>query len=581
MRGFSFPSHGWCSEMSKILILPEALINKIAAGEIIERPASVVRELIDNSIDAGAKRISVEVLHGGKKLIKVSDDGAGMERDDALLCFERYATSKIKSEDDLFNISTLGFRGEALPSIASVSKVTLITSSLNSDIGTRIEPSGIQGKTLRDSAWVASDAPPVNGTIIEVRDLFYNTPVRRKFFKSTFTELSHIIEVVMQKAIAYHEIAFSLNHNGSDIINVHAVKDLKERFIQLYSEELFNEFLEIKGEGIGIKLYGFLSAPDFTRASRSHQYIFVNRRSVKNPTVSHAIYSAYSGLIPKDRHPAFFLFLDIDPKKVDVNVHPAKREVRFERPDEIHKLVESSIHERLRGWQVKGVSFISTAEYIDFEARASGDFVVRESQPAFFTSEVTLTPSHLHIGESFIAVVSDDALTIIDQHAVHERILYEKFLKRTELNVETLLLPIRVELPPKEFNIIMNYKDFLHDLGLHIEEFGGNNVIVRTIPKELCKVDMKGLLLNIAEGISEEEGSGVKGISEKERLLRNIALRLACHRAVRGSETLGREELSKLIDELDRSEEPHRCPHGRPTRISFSLNDLKKMFKRK
>jgi len=572
--------------MSEILILPQELINKIAAGEIIERPASVVRELIDNSIDAGAKRISVEVFHGGKKLIKVSDDGAGMDRDDALLCFERYATSKIKSEDDLFNISTLGFRGEALPSIASVSKVTLITSGVNSDIGTKIEPTIIQEKTITDSARVASDAPPVHGTIIEVRDLFYNTPVRRKFLKSTTTELSHIIEVVMQKAIAYHEITFSLNHNGSDIINVHAVKDLKERFIQLYSEELFNEFLEIKGEGRGIKLYGFLSAPDFTRASRGHQYIFVNRRSVKNPTVSHAIYSAYSGLIPKDRHPAFFLFLDIDPKKVDVNVHPAKREVRFERPDEIHKLVESSIHNSLRGWQVKGTSFIPTAEYIDFEPPASKDrlyedLVVRESQPAFFTSGVTPTPSYLHIGESFIAVVSNDALHIIDQHAVHERILYEKFLKRTEIEVETLLLPIRVELPPKEFNIIMSYKDFLHDLGLHIEEFGGNNVIVRTIPKELHKADMKGLFLDIAEGIFDEKGSGVKGISEKERLLCNIASRLACHRAVRGRETLNREELSKLIDELDRSEEPHRCPHGRPTRISFSLDDLKKMFKRK
>lgn len=580
MRGFSCPNPGWCSEMSKILLLPEELASKIAAGEIIERPASVVRELIDNSIDADARNISVEVLHGGRRLIKVSDDGIGMDRDDAILCFERYATSKITREDDLFNISTLGFRGEALPSIASVSKVTLITSGVNSGIGTRIEIGAGQKKFIKD-------APPAQGTILEVRDLFYNTPARRKFLKSTPTELSHIIEAVIQKAIAYHEISFSLKHNGSDIINVYATRSLKERFIQLYSEELFNEFLEIEKEVKGIRVYGFLSMPDFTRAYRGYQYIFVNRRAVRNPTVSHAIYSAYSGLIPKDRHPAFFFFLDIDPRKVDVNVHPAKREVRFEDPQEIHTLVESSIQNALSQWRVKGISYTPTREYIDFEPltlkdRLYEDLVIRESQPAFFTPEATLAPStYLHIGESFIAVVFNEGLTIIDRHAAHERILYEKFLKKDGIDVEDLLIPIRVELPAKEFNIIMNYKDSLHELGLHIEEFGGNNVIIRALPKELHKADMGRLLLDIASGIIEEEESGAKGISKKESLSRNIAARLACHKSIRGSKPLNSEELSRLIADLDKTEMPNRCPHGRPTKISFSADDLKKMFKRK
>lgn len=578
--------------MPKISILSDNLINKIAAGEIIERPAAVVRELIDNSIDAGAKNISVEILHGGKKLIKVSDDGIGMDREDAVLCLERHATSKITSEDDLFNISTLGFRGEALPSIASVSKVTLVTSGEGSDAGTRIEISSGHKKTV-------ADAPASRGTIMEVRDLFYNVPARRKFLKTTSTELSHIIDVVMQKSLPYFETAFSLNHNGSDVINVHSVKNLRERFIQLYSEELVREFIEARKEGRGIKLYGFLSTPDFTRAGRGYQYIFINRRAVKNPTASHAVYAAYSGLIPKDRHPAFFLFLDIDPRKIDVNVHPAKREVRFESPDEIHKLIESAVNEAVSPKRTIGADYTHITESPGSIAAALKDRlysspVIRESLPEsalgggkefqtdFFAGEII--PSgrrYFYIGESFVAAVTDKGLIIIDQHAAHERILYEKFLKRTKIEIESLFLPVRVELPPKEFNVIMSCKNFLHDFGFDIDEFGANNVIVRALPRELNKADIKGLLLDIASGILEEEESGAKDTSGKEALVHNISARLACHKSVRGSEPLNDHELSRLLSDLEKTEMPDKCPHGRPTKIFFSLDDLRKMFKRK
>ncbi|HCC68541.1 MAG TPA: DNA mismatch repair endonuclease MutL [Nitrospiraceae bacterium] len=554
--------------MPEISILPEFLINKIAAGEVIERPASVVRELIDNSIDASAKKISVEIVHGGKKLIKVIDDGEGMDRKNASLCFERHATSKIKSEDDLFNIFTLGFRGEALPAIASVSKVTMITSQPDSPNGTKIE-------TRAGYERLITDAPAWRGTCVEVRDIFYNTPARRKFLKSVSTELSHIIDVIMQKALSYPEMSFSLIHNGRDIISVPEAGSRMERFIQLYGEELSNEFFDASEEGDGIKLYGFFSFIEFARATRSYQYIFVNRRAVKNPTVSHAVYNAYSSLIPKDRHPAFFLFLDINPGKVDVNVHPVKREVRFDSPEEIHKLITLALNKNLsKDSHVTGMQGY-TPSYEWTETR--GPFAVHDStgfQTDILTYEAVPHARYFYIGESFIAEITEGGLTIIDQHAAHERILYEKFLKKTSIEVESLLFPARIELPAREYNVIMSHKKLLHDFGLDFDEFGLNNVIVRSMPRELLKADIKGLLLDIASGILEEHGTG------KEKLMHTTAARLACHKAVRGDEGLKQGEIIRLLSELEKTEMSDRCPHGRPTRIHFSIRDLRRLFKR-
>jgi DNA mismatch repair protein MutL len=585
--------------MSTISILPEILVNKIAAGEIIERPASVVRELLDNAIDAGAQTISVEVLYGGKKLIKVIDDGAGMDRKDASLCFERHATSKIKSEDDLFNIHTLGFRGEALASVASVSKVILITSTAHSPVGTKVEITTGHKKEI-------TDASPLKGTTLEIRDIFYNTPARRKFLKSTQTESSHIIDIVTQKALSYPEITFFLKHNHSEVMGVSSAKDIKERFIQLYSEEMFNEFIEISRQGRGIKLYGFSSVREFARSAKNFQLIFMNRRPVKNPTIAHAVYSAYRDVIPKDKHPAYFLFFDIDPRKVDVNVHPAKREVRFEAPDEIHRIVEFSIRDVLHVHQGKTPDYKqSTVSTVYGTVQPAGEkkfgmYVIRDTlesalesgieplsasedtQTDFFSERlVPVAKRYFYIGESFFAEAAHNGLVIIDQHAAHERILYEKLLKKTNIEVEQLFLPIRVELPAREFNIIMNHRELFHDVGLSIDDFGANNIIVRTVPRELQKADMRGLIIDTASGIMEQEHLGIKGDSGKQNLLHNIAARLACHTSVRGKEQLNNEELSQLVSDLDKTEMPDTCPHGRPTRVFFSLDDLRKMFKRK
>lgn len=575
--------------MSTISVLPEILINKIAAGEVIDRPASVVRELVDNSIDAGATQIHIDVLHGGKKLIKVSDNGQGMDIDDARLCFERHATSKIVREDDLFDITTLGFRGEALPAIASISKVILISSTANATAGVKVE---IEANNKINT----SDAPPVQGTAIEIRDIFYNTPARKKFLKTNPTELSHIIETVTQKAFTFPGISFSLTNNNKEIMDVPVASNLKERFKQIYGEDFTNEFLEFKTTGKIINLTGFCSSANFTRASRSHQFIFVNNRPVKNPTINHAVYSAYSNIIPRDKHPAYFLFLDIDPKIVDVNVHPAKREVRFERPDEIHRAVSATVYEALNpGSSIKTdvASYADTSgSYAvpDFRVNTQDAPVVSEavqgllkdSQTDIFKSGITPDISvFYYIGEAFIARTSDNGLEIIDQHAAHERILYERFLNKTSIETDTLFLPIRIELPAKEYNLIIRNKKLFHGLGLDIEDFGDNNIIVRAIPKELKKAEMNELLLDIASGILEEETSGIKGELTAQSILKKIAARMACHKSVRGSEPLNNEELTVMMSDLEKTEAPDRCPHGRPTRIFLSMDDLNKMFKRK
>ena len=573
--------------MSKIAILPDLLINKIAAGEVVERPASVVRELLDNAIDAGATRIEVEILHGGKKLIRVSDNGSGMDRDDALMSLERHATSKIETEDQLFNISTLGFRGEALPAISSVSKLTLTTATKGAETGTKIEIGAQRDK-------VVSDTPPVKGTTIEVRDIFYNTPARRKFLKTIPTEFSHIINTVVQKAFAYTGIAFTLTHNNSEVMGFNAAADLKERFVQLYGAEMADEFISINKKAKAMKVSGFVSSPGAARASRSHQFIFVNSRPVKNATINHAIYDACRDVIPDRRHPAYFLFLDVDPLNVDVNVHPAKLEVKFERPDDIHRFVSAGVYEALNPaaevdaapvqkpvWPgASGGGYVPVSTNSPAVSEASGMFGT--SQTDFFSSGITPEVRHFfHIGESFVATPTDEGLMIIDQHAAHERILYEKFLCREKVESRELFMPVRIELPPREYNFIIKQREALKGLGLEIDEFGKNNLLVRSMPRELHKTDVRGLLIDVAEAIIEEETNGIRTEGTGEALLKGIAARLACHRSVRGSEHLGNEEMTAMMSELEKTGEPDKCPHGRPTRMLFSINDLRKMFKRK
>ena len=562
-----------------IKILDPQVVSKIAAGEVVERPASVVKELIENSIDAKSTDIRVEVLSAGKRMIKVSDNGAGMEKEDALMCFERHATSKIDNENDLFNIRTMGFRGEALPSIASVSKVKLITGLKGSDSGVSMELTGGEKKEVKDSSF--------SGTSIEIKDLFFNTPARKKFLKTNSTELYHIIDIVTKESLSHYEIGFTLITENQETMLLPKASGFRERIMQIYGDEFLAGLIKVTAEYGGMKINAFVSSAENFRNSRTHQFIFINRRPVKDPSVSHAVYNAYEGILPKDKHPVFFLFLDIDPKKADFNVHPTKREVRFEDKEGIHRFVNVSIRDVVKEERTEYTK--SFTETPDISCREHIRPVSSRDKSAYYDSPVSRLNSNIsenleliykpslpfiYLGDTFIAVSGKGGLTIIDHHAAHERILYEKFLKKINLDSHQLLFPQQVKLSHKEYRVILENKTLLYEFGIEADDFGHDTLIIHSLPDALDSADLRGILSDVASAISE-------GTHPDKSLKEALAARIACHASVRGKEILNREEFSRLIADLEKTEHPDQCPHGRPTRLFFTLDDLKKMFKRK
>lgn len=547
--------------MPLIKVLPVELRNKIAAGEVIERPASVVKELIENSIDAGSTEIKIEILNGGRGLIRVTDNGSGMDREDALLSIERHATSKLFTEEDLFNIKTMGFRGEALPSIASVSKMRIITGMKGSNSGTLIE---IHGGEIRE----VKDYPAI-GTAVEVRDLFYNTPVRKKFMRSEGTESLHIIEYVTAEALAYWEIGFILIMDRKETMYLPPAKDTGERISQIYGYEFLEGLLEVNSEREGISMRSFVSREGNLRGRKSHQFIFINKRPVKDPSISHAVYNAYEG-IPKDRHPLFFLYLSINPKEVDVNVHPSKREVRFSDKERVYRFVREGIKDSLR--RAKKPLQVERPEGLQIQS-----VPLEAERPSYISEEQELSyrPSipYIYLGECFIAFPERNGLVILDHHAAHERILYEHFLKGQGIDSFRLLFPKQVKLTALEYEAVLNNSSILNEMGIELNDFGDNTVIVRSLPVVLREANIKLLLSDVASAILEGDRPD-KSLKEK------IASRIACHNSIRGREILSHEEVQSLINDLEETDDPDHCPHGRPTRVFLSINDLRRMFGR-
>ena len=570
-----FPSSSFLKcDMPLIKVLPPDLRNKIAAGEVIERPASVVKELIENSIDAAGTDIRVDVLHGGKRLIKVSDDGTGMDREDALLCFESHATSKLAGEEDLFNIETMGFRGEALPSIASVSRAKLVTGLRGSRSGIAIEMIGGDVKEIKES--------PSVGTSVEVKDLFFNTPARKKFLKSTGTELSHIIDTVTKEALSHWEIGFRLVSDNRETMVVPPSSGPRERIMQIYGEEFLTGLTEVKAETTGLSMIAYVSKGDNFRNMRSHQLIFLNRRPIRDQAVSRAVYHAFEGILPLDRHPIFFLFIDIDPHRVDFNVHPAKREVRFADKESVYRFVNNGIREAVKRERTEFTKQFMEMPGTDYPAASpDSSSPCPSSFPA--AGSVIAEPLELgyraslpfiYLGDTFIAVSGRGGLTLIDHHAAHERILYEKFLRGINLNSHALLFPQQVRLSHKEYKVILENVSILKDFGIEAEDFGHETVIVRSLPSVLAQADISGILSDVASCMLE-------GVSPDSSFKEALAAKIACHSSVRGKDILNQEEVSTLLADLELTEHPDQCPHGRPTRIFFTTDDLKKMFKRK
>jgi DNA mismatch repair protein MutL len=582
-------------ERGKIRILPTDLVSRIAAGEVVERPAAVVKELLDNSLDAGSTRILVEVAEGGRRIIRVTDDGEGMDREDATLAFERHATSKLRSDQDLSLIRTLGFRGEALPSIAAVSKVRLLTAVRSQALGTEVWLHG--GELIK-----VEDAAAAPGTQVEVQDLFFNTPARKKFLKSVSTEFSHISQMVQQAALCWPRVSFSLLHNGQAVAEYPAVENSRDRLFQVYGRRLVDGMRNIAAEQPGCRVLGFAVSPEQTRTSRSPQDLFVNGRPVKNATVAHAVYDGYATSLAKGRHPLFVLFLDVDPHRVDVNVHPTKREVRFADQELIHHLVRqgvrqalgtaetqpSAAHSSARGMAkpVNGmlgphVSLPSERPVVDRSEPQGGPTLplgVCEMSPRYASAGPELDIVALgQISRTFLVVQVGTELSIIDQHTAHERVLFERLWRSwlaQQISVQPLLIPEPFDLPPDRAAVLQDCLEHLAMLGLEIEPFGSGSFIVRSVPAQLGGLDHAALIVDLLEDLAQCRQSSV------EHRLQPIVATLACHGAVRAGRVMELPEIRQLVTDWVAEGLPMTCPHGRRVALRFPSEELAKIFGR-
>ena len=670
--------------MSIINILPEAVANRIAAGEVVERPASVVKELLENSLDAAARRIEISVEAGGKRLVRVVDDGQGMTHDDALLAFERHATSKIRTADDLFQVVTLGFRGEALPSIAAVSRLVLETRDASEGAGTRVEIAGGKLRDVKEVAWP-------QGTRVEVRDLFYVTPARRKFLKADSTELGHIATVATHYALAYPDKGFRLASFTHEILNVSPVATYRERLYQVLGEQTLEQLLEIapterevlasayagpdeeaedERTGARVRVEGFVSRPEVHKLNRNHIYFFVNRRLVRDRLVLHALTEAYRNVLPAGVFPVALLFLTAPPSEVDVNVHPSKTEVRFRHGNFMHDLVRDVIRRTLLAtrpvapfpaarWRGTTELAVEAADVADelaeeqvrgaprhplapagaipgptgTEGRVPGapdhapalappggrsDFHLTplhpppqaqrlpldsllapcapapagESRPAGEApmppgeAFLTLAPRGLpldleplgQVQESFIVAVNRDGLWIIDQHAAHERVLFDRHVRQRaqrQVDVQRLLMPIVVELKPEQQATLQAISTELAANGFEIEPFGQRSVAVKTAPAGIPAEGVQSLMAEILDG-ARREGANIS----LEVLQARIAASVSCHAAIKVNMALEAGKMEWLLRELGGTDCPMTCPHGRPTILRYGMKELQKAFKR-
>ena len=671
--------------MSKIRVLPEALANKIAAGEVVERPASVVKELLENSLDAGALSLEIDVESGGRRLIRVQDDGEGMTPDDALLAFERHATSKLQRADDLMEIATLGFRGEALPSIASVSRLLLETRHESRESGTSVE---INGSRLAGVKEIARS----QGTTLTVRDLFFNVPARKKFLRSDSTELGHVVNFVTQYALAHPEGRFVLRSAGSEVFNLQPVPVQRDRVFQVFGGALLKQLVEVQNEvpvfytgddGAGepgehsdsIRVHGFVSKPEIHKLNRNSLYFFVNRRMVRDRIILHALNEAYRNILPAGIFPVVLLFVEMPLREVDVNVHPSKTEVRFRHQALLHDFLRDGVRKALMdarpqtpfpaarhaqsamsdnpfdtppteelafpGTAPRASSWAAAASVSGEVASPERSFALTPPTPAPtnatlpFQSENSLTisagqsagsaPSEIlstsskdvvagvlpsrnlatsaavpasgesaepvlvaqsqfgivplgQIDNSFIVAADGGALLLIDQHVAHERVLFEKVLRqRGEGKVESqrLLLPLIIEINPRQQVILENITPELAACGFEVEPFGRRTVAIKAAPAGLATTDVQQLLGELLEGLERETQAISLG-----QLREKIAASVACHAAIKINMHLEHSKMVWLIDELQKTQYPMSCPHGRPIVLRYERNEILKAFKR-
>ncbi|OHB40498.1 MAG: hypothetical protein A2069_00710 [Planctomycetes bacterium GWB2_41_19] len=593
--------------MSQIKVLPESVINKIAAGEVIDRPASVVKELIENAIDARASRIDTYLEDGGRKLIRVSDDGIGMDAEDIALAFQSHATSKLQNADDLFAVRTLGFRGEALPSIGAVSHAGIISRVRGAIHGAEIKiDGGVLGKVKERGA--------PEGTQVEVRELFFNTPVRKKFLKSIPTEMAYISEVLTKFSLSYPVIHFTLMHNNRTVFNLPTVQDTAERIATFFGEEMEKHLIPIFLREEMFTLSGYIAPPFFDKSNARMQFIFLNGRYIKDNAIFRAINEAYHGKLMHKRYPIVFLFLQVEPSEIDVNVHPTKIEVRFRNTSAIYNYVLSALKEGLNKSTTKNISVPPLIPRLEREAARGEEFdlikkslwerfslekedggksriysdiqanrkMETEENAKAFPAEVRTKTRRtcFQIHNAFIIEETEGGLNIIDQHALHEIILYheiERNLQSSKSLSQRLLIPEMVELSPKDFFSIISLKEYLGTLGLEVEEFGQHTIVIRAFPQILKHLNAKEFIESLLAELGAEDS--LKG---KDKILNKLINIMACKGAVKAGQRLEPQEIEALLEKKKSiNAYTNNCPHGRPTTLYFSLDELQKQFKRK
>ncbi len=593
--------------MSRIKLLPETLASQVAAGEVVERPASVVKELIENSIDAGATQIEVRIQRGGISLIRVIDDGCGMDRDDALLSLERHATSKIASVDDLAAINTLGFRGEALPSIASVSRFRLTTRERDAVAGTEIIVNGGRIDAVRDGG----EAP---GTQIEVRSLFFNIPARRKFLRAETTETRNVEHQFFLQALANPRIAFTLARDEKPALQLPATTSLRDRIRDLYGAQLLSDLLPITGVKADapktpLRVTGFIGRAGISRQTRAQQFVFVNGRAIDSGMLTSALREGYHTALMRGQYPVTFLFIDLDPRDVDVNVHPAKREVRFRDPSKVREAVVSSVQNTLASaredWQQKFQPAVAASLPVatavpptksesppflaatppEVEGSREVTFKVSPRDPSTslgMTATRTADQSFQIIGvlnRLYVLMENSDGLVLVDQHAAHERILFEELRRRMEeqgVPAQRMLLPQIFSLPPRDAAWVERNIATLQKMGIGVEDFGANSFRIDSLPAFLEVGDAGAFLREVIDELRTASRS-----SSPLRLGEDMIAKTVCRHAVKANDRLDYSEIEKLIHDLLACELPYCCPHGRPTMIQIPLTELEKKFGRK
>ncbi len=602
--------------MGLIRPLADSLINRIAAGEVVERPASVVKELVENSLDSGATSIAVTLAAGGKRSVLVRDDGSGMDRDDALLAVERHATSKLFEAGDLSTIRTLGFRGEALSSISAVSSFLLRT-SVGGERGTEVEVRGGRIRSVRDVA-----GP--RGTSIRVERLFFNVPARRKFLRTEATELSHIVRVVTRLALAHPAVGFRLEQQGRPLLQAEACEGRRERIAQIFGGELVDKLLPFAGNEPGLAVEGFAGRPLDALPRREGQHLLVNGRAVQDRTLWHAVSEAYDNTLPRGRFPMLFLFLEVDPDRVDVNVHPRKIEVRFSDTRRVHDLVRDSILASLshravvpdlgdlrpaaaslrtsgapRGWSGSHEMPLSRA---GGGATSLGEPVAPRScgprstplppsdaQPDLIQAAAALDDAPLALRQaaplaqyrdSYIVAQDLEGLLLVDQHAAHERVIFERYLEeagRNAVQVQPLLFPVTCDLAPDERVLFEEQKEELRRLGFVVEPFGSTTVKIEGVPALAAKLEPEAMLRELLG----EAARARSAAADVDGLRHRLVTSAACQAAIKVNYPLTRETMQALLDDLFATVSPSTCPHGRPTIFRLSLDEIERAFRRR